>query len=59
MTDDAFMLMIRAAVMRTSIEQMAEGLRVSRPTVRRWSEGKNLPHAALRPSVERYCETLK
>lgn len=34
-----------------SSQEVANKLRVSRPTVVRWRMGKNLPHATMRPRV--------
>lgn len=31
-----------------SLEQFADEIRVSRPTVERWSRGTSLPHPAMR-----------
>ena len=31
--------------------ELAEKLRVSRPTVTRWKEGRSLPHPAIRPPI--------
>lgn len=36
-----------------TVEDMADALMVSRPTLSRWAAGQNLPHEDLRPSVVR------
>ena len=36
-----------------SVFELADELGVSRPTVRRWASGKNLPHRAMRPALVR------
>jgi hypothetical protein len=37
---------------------LADTLNVSVPTVRRWKEGKNLPHARMANSVVNYLKGL-
>ena len=37
---------------------LADGLKVSQPTIRRWVRGKNLPHRAMRKSILKYLTNL-
>lgn len=39
------------AILEMSDREIADALMVSRPTVNRWSNGKNLPHRAVRRSI--------
>lgn len=50
-SDEAVIGVVTAAVNWRGERAVAELLRVSLPTVRRWVRGKNLPHSALRPSL--------
>jgi hypothetical protein len=53
MTDDGFTRCfndIVALIERSEIE-IADELRVSRPTVQRWMNGTNLPHPGMRRAV--------
>jgi transcriptional regulator with XRE-family HTH domain len=51
--DHAFLevLVHAIGVLELSDQEVADGLLVSRPTVNRWRNGKNLPHPALRRSI--------
>ena len=52
--DDAeFQALLSGAqeLLELSDQELADSLRVSRPTVNRWMRGKNLPHNALRNPI--------
>ncbi len=51
--DDAFRNAVTDGqrLLELSDQDMADELSVSRPTVNRWTNGKNLPHIALRKSI--------
>jgi hypothetical protein len=59
MTDHTFHQMMKFAVADHGAPALASLMRVSIPTIRRWSEGKNLPHAALRPALQKALSTLR
>ena len=42
-----------------AIDTLAKRLEVSRPTIKLWSEGRNLPHPALRETVLRFVREGK
>jgi hypothetical protein len=58
MNDGEFKNLILDALKVTSGHQIAELLRVSKPTVMRWAGGQNLPHDAVRPSVVKALQPL-
>jgi len=45
-------------LLELSDQDVADGLLVSRPTVNRWKNGKNLPHPALRKPIFSWCSEL-
>jgi len=51
--DKSFQELLNAcqAILEMSDREIADVLMVSRPTVNRWSNGKNLPHRAVRKSM--------
>jgi hypothetical protein len=51
MSDEDFVSLIRNAVRWHGERGLASLLRVSTPTIRRWADGRNLAHPALRDSV--------
>jgi DNA-binding transcriptional regulator YiaG len=55
--DHAFLEALCRAIrlLELSDQEIADGLLVSRPTVNRWKNGKNLPHQALRKPILRWC----
>ena len=54
MSDEEFQLAINILVDKMSVEQLADELLVSLPTIRRWSEGKNLPRRMTRQGIASY-----
>jgi hypothetical protein len=57
MTDHTFHQMMKFAVADHGAPALASLMRVSIPTIRRWSEGKNLPHEALREAVRKAVDS--
>jgi transcriptional regulator with XRE-family HTH domain len=53
LTDKGFVQVMKLCrtVLEISDEELADEVRVSRPTVNRWKNNKNLPHPALRSSI--------
>lgn len=56
MTDETFAKEFSRKVQKlrnagASVDEIADLLLVSRPTISRWVSGKNLPHARLRKSI--------
>jgi hypothetical protein len=51
--------MVLDALKTNSPYTIASLLRVSKPTVMRWAGGRNLPHAALRPALQKALSTLR
>lgn len=51
--DDRFIQVLRlsASLLNLSDQDISDKLTVSRPTITRWLQGKNLPHPAMRPLV--------
>jgi|SRR5208282_1073875 len=58
LTDDVFTEVIRTAVGRLSVVEVADALMVSQPTIRRWMSGTNLPHRSMRPAVIEWFKQL-
>jgi len=56
--DKQFALTVSAAAQQVGAQTLADRLSVSRPTVKRWIEGRNLPMPAMRVAVVRICEGL-
>ena len=54
MSDRVFQWAINVLVDKMSIEQVADELLVSIPTIRRWTEGKNLPRRMTRKTIASY-----
>lgn len=52
MTDEDFVKLINESGL--SEAELAGAISVSRPTIRRWKAGKNLPHNLVRLSIQRY-----
>jgi hypothetical protein len=48
-TDTEFINALRSAKMSTV--ELADGLGVSQPTIRRWRNGRNLPYSPMRPAI--------
>ena len=48
-TDTEFVETLRNSKLTTV--ELADGLGVSQPTIRRWRNGRNLPYMAMRPSI--------
>jgi len=44
------------ALLELSDQEIADGLSVSRPTVNRWTNGRNLPHNAMRKPILTWIE---
>jgi len=55
-TDEQFVLMIESLLRVKTVEQLATDLRVSKPTIERWSVGESVPVSAGRDSVYLYFE---
>lgn len=51
--DVDFVMDVQAAVAREGLQELADRLRVSRPTVERWLRGENLPHSSIREMVRK------
>lgn len=47
--DVDFQSSIQAALKALSVEELADAMRVSWPTIKRWAEGRALPHPKARP----------
>jgi hypothetical protein len=57
-TDQEFIQAINDALRVKSETQIAEELLVTRPTVKRWSEGKNLAHPKMRPPIMEWAKEV-
>jgi transcriptional regulator with XRE-family HTH domain len=56
LSDEDFAAMIRVALLTEHLEDLADRLLVSRPTIARWARGESLPHPAVRKSIEMAIE---
>ena len=56
--DDTFQGMMIRAVSMLGLVEVATQLKVSKPTVERWTKGTNLPHMALRPSIQNWADRV-
>ncbi|MDO8504224.1 MAG: hypothetical protein Q7S36_00015 [Candidatus Liptonbacteria bacterium] len=52
-SDREFVDALNICLKHYSVGDVANSLNFSIPTVRRWSQGKNLPYKTMRPSVLR------
>lgn len=52
-SDREFVDAVNICLEHYSVGDIANTILVSTPTVRLWSQGKNLPHQAMRPSALR------
>jgi hypothetical protein len=50
-TDEEFVLVIKSALTRASVNEIANRLSVSLPSVTRWANNQNLPMPAMRKVV--------
>lgn len=53
-SDEEFTKLIKSVVV--SDELLADTIKVSRPTITRWKEGRNLPHPIMREGIKKFIE---
>lgn len=46
-----FEFVVKQAVATFGVAGVADFVKVSRPTVKRWVDGKNMPHEGIRPGI--------
>ena len=59
MSDDEFVKKVIELVKLFSADVIVEEMRVSRSTLTRWVQGRNLPHPAVREGFQRYYDDKK
>lgn len=50
-TDEEFVVVVKVALTRASVNEIANRLLVSLPTITRWANNQNLPYNAMRKAI--------